>query len=80
VLGSGGVVLAEARRTTFARSTGMPAGCWARPLTWLAVRVFGSILAALVLGAGLSAAEVVQAFVLAWGVPCTPVSIMLTAP
>lgn len=81
VLGSGGVVLAEARRTTFARSTGMPAGCWARPLTWLTVRVLGCIPAALVLGAGLLGAEVTQAFVLlAWRVPCTPVSIMLTAP
>ena len=52
-------------------------------MVWLAVRVLGSIWgsapAAVVLGAGLLAAEVVQAFVLAWGVPCTPVSIMLTA-
>jgi hypothetical protein len=33
VLGSGGVVCAGARRTASARSTGMPAGCCARPLT-----------------------------------------------
>lgn len=68
----------------------MPAGCRARPLTWLTVRVFGSILAAealgamlaaAALGAGLAGEEVTQAFVLVtWRVPCTPVSIMLTAP
>jgi len=84
VLGSGGVVLAEARRTAWARRTGMLAGCWARPLAWLAVRVPGSVPgrvpAAVVVGAGLSADEDVQGFVLAWRVPCTPVSIMLTAP
>lgn len=79
VLGSG-VVLAEARRTASARSTGMPAGCWARPLTWLAVRSLGSMPAAVVLGAGLLAAEVVQAFAVTWRVACTPVNIMLTAP
>ena len=79
VLGSG-VVLADARRTASARSTGMPAGCWARRLAWLAVRVPGSIPAAVVLGAGLAAAWVVQAFVVAWRVACTPVNIMLTAP
>jgi hypothetical protein len=82
-LGDDAVVLADARRTACASSTGMPAGCWARPLTWLAARVLGSIWdiapAAVVLGAGLLAAEVVQALVLAWGVACTPVSIMLTA-
>jgi hypothetical protein len=90
VLGGDGVVLAEATRTASASSTGMAAGCWARPLTWLAVRVLGSALgcstAALFLGvglfvgAGLLAAEVVQAFVAAWRVACTPVSIMLAAP
>jgi hypothetical protein len=80
VLGSGGVVLAEPRRTASARSTGMPAGCWARPLTWPAVRVPGSVPAAVVLGAGLAGAEVLQAFVVASRVACTPVSIMLAAP
>jgi hypothetical protein len=79
-----GVELAEATRTASAKSTGMPAGCCARPLTWLAVRprgsALGSIPAAVVLGAGLLAAEVVQAFELAWRVACTPVSIMLAAP
>jgi hypothetical protein len=79
VLDDGAVVLADARRTASARSTGMPAGCWARPLAWLAARVLGSVRAAVVLGAGLLAAEVVQAFVVAWRVACTPVSIMLTA-
>ena len=61
----------------------MPAGCWARPMAWLAARVLGSVLgsvaAAVVLGAELLAAEVVQAFAEAWRVACTPVSIMLTA-
>jgi hypothetical protein len=84
VLGSGGVVLAEARRTAWARRTGMLAGCWARPLTWLAVRVPcsvpGCVPAAVVVGAGLSADEDIQGFAVAWRVPCTPVSIMLTAP
>ena len=84
VLGSDGVVLAEVRRTASARSTGMPAGCRARPLAWLAVRVLGSVVGsipvAVVLGAGLAGAEVVQAFVVASRVVCTPVSIMLTAP
>ena len=99
VLGNGGVVLAEARRTASARSTGIPAGCCARPLAWLTVRVRGSALgiipaavdlcagaadlcagAAVELCAGLAGAEDTQAFVLAWRVPCTPVSIMLTAP
>lgn len=82
VLGDGDVVLADARRTASARSTGMPAGCWARPWAWMAARVLGcvwGIVPAAVLGAGLSAAEVVHAFVLAWGVACTPVSIMLAA-
>jgi hypothetical protein len=92
VLGGVGVVLAEATRTASAKSTGMSAGCWARPLAWLAVRVLwsvpGTVPAAVVLsagllavlGAGLLAAEDTQAFVLAWLVSCTPVSIMLTAP
>jgi hypothetical protein len=83
VLGNG-VVLAEARRTASARSTGMPAGCWARPLIWLAVRPMGSVLGsirpAFFLGAGLAGAEVVQALVAAARVACTPVSIMLAAP
>jgi hypothetical protein len=80
VLGNGGVLLAEASGTAWARSTGMLAGCWARPLTWLAVRVLGCIPAAVVLGAGLLGAAAVQGFDVAWRVPCTPVSIMLTAP
>ena len=84
VLGGDGVVLAEATRTASASSTGMAAGCWARPLAWLAVRVPGSVLgsipAAVVLGAGLAAAEVIQAFASAWRVACTPVTIMLIAP
>jgi hypothetical protein len=84
VLGGDGVVLAEATRTASASSTGIAAGCWARPLAWLAVRVLGTVLgsipAAVVLGAGLAAAEVIQAFAAAWRVPCTPVTIMLTAP
>jgi hypothetical protein len=83
VLGNGVVVLAEARRTASARSTGMPAGCWARPLAWLTVRILGNVLrnipAAVVLGAGLAAAEVVQALV-AWRAAGAPVSIMPTAP
>jgi hypothetical protein len=49
----------------------MPAGCWARPLTWLAVRVLGgvpgSIRPAEGVGAGLLAeAEIEQGFVAAW--------------
>jgi hypothetical protein len=80
VLGGDGVVLAEATRTASASSTGMAAGCWTRPLTWLSVRVLGIIPAVVALGAGLLAAEVVQAFVAAWRVACTPVSIMLAAP
>ena len=83
--GSGGEDDADARRTARAKSTGMPAGCCARPLTWLAVRTLGfvpgSILAAVVVGAGLAAeAEAEQGFVVAWRVPCTPVSTMLNAP
>jgi len=82
VLAIGGVVCAGARRTASARSMGMPAGCWARPPTWLAVRVLGgSAPAAVVVGAGLlAAAKDVQGFVVAWRVPCTPVSSMLIAP
>jgi len=84
VLGGDGVVLAEATRTASASSTGMAAGCWARPLTWLSVRVLGGVMgsipAPVVLGAGLLAAEVTQAFVAPCRVPCTPVTIMLTAP
>ena len=82
VLGNG-VVLAGARRTASARSTGICAACRARPLMWLAVRPMGSVLGstrpAFVLGAGLAGAEVVQALVVASRVACTPVSIMLTA-
>jgi hypothetical protein len=85
VPGSGGEDDAEARRTAWAKSTGMPAGCWARPLIWLTVRVLGgvpgSIRPAVVVGAGLLAdAEAEQGFVADWRVPCTPVSSMLTAP
>ena len=83
VLGGDGVLLAEATRTASASSTGMAAGCWARPLAWLAVRILGSALdsipAPVALGAGMLAAEVTQAFE-AWRVACTPVTIMLTAP
>jgi hypothetical protein len=83
VLGGDGVALAEATRTASASSTGMAAGCWAPPLAWLAVRTLGSVrgsIPALVLAAALAAAEVTQAFAEAWRVPCTPVTIMLTAP
>jgi len=85
VPGSGGEDDAEARRTARAKSTGMPAGCWARPLIRMAVRALscvpGSILAAVVVGAGLAAeAEAEEGFVVAWRVPCTPVSSMLNAP
>jgi hypothetical protein len=85
VPGNGGEDDAEARRTAWAKSTGMPAGCWAGPLTWMAVRVLGcvpgSTPAAVVVGAGLLAeAEAEQGFEVAWRVPCTPVSSMLTAP
>ena len=79
VLGGDGEVLAEATLTASASSTGMAAGCWARPLAWLAVRILGRV-PALVLGAGLLAAEATQAFAAPWRVPCTPVTIMLTAP
>jgi hypothetical protein len=85
--GAGGVLCAGASRTASAKSTGMPAGCWARPLTWLAVRVPGSVLVVLVVGAGLARDENEQGFVVAWRVPCTPVRVpctpissMLTAP
>lgn len=66
VLGSGGVVCVDARRTASARSTGMLAGCWARPLMWVAVRVPDSVPAAVVLGACLAVAEAEQGFVVAW--------------
>jgi hypothetical protein len=79
VLGGDGVVLAEATRTASASSTGMAAGCWARPFAWLAVRTLGIVAAAVVLDAGLLAAEVTQALA-PWRFPCTPVTIMLTAP
>jgi len=79
-----GVACAEARRTAAARSTGMPAGCWARPPVWLAVRVPGNVLgiipAALVVAAWLAEAENEQGCVVAWRVACAPVNIMLTAP
>jgi len=60
----------------------MLAGCWARPPTWLAVRVLGGISAALVEAGRLGAAEDVQGFVVvvAWRVPGMPMSSMLTAP
>ena len=85
VPGSGGEDDAGARRTAWAKSTGMPAGCWARPLILMAVRALscvpGSILAAVVVGAGRAAeAEAEQGFAVAWRVPCTPVSSMLNAP
>ena len=80
VLGGDGVVLAEATRTSSASSTGMAAGCWARPLAWLAVRVLGSVPAAVAVGAGMAADEVIQAFLAPSRVVCTPVTIMLTAP
>ena len=35
---------------------------------------------AVAFGVGLAAAEVIQAFLAAWPVACTPVTIMLTAP
>jgi len=69
VLGGDGVVLAEATRTASASSTGMAAGCWARPLTWLSVRVLGGVMgsipAPVVLGAGLATEDLIQAFVAA---------------
>ena len=63
-------LLAGARRTASARSTGIPAGCARAPVRTRA----------LVVAVGLAVAEDVQGFVLAWRVPCTPVSSMLTAP
>lgn len=55
----------------------MPAGCWARA----GARVAGLISALVVaVGVGLAGAADAQGFELAWRVPCTPVSIMLTAP
>ena len=55
----------------------MPAGCWARALVW--AESLGSVLV-LGVGVGLAGADDAQGFELAWRVPCTPVSIMLTAP
>ena len=82
--GSGGEDDTAAKRTARAKSTGMPAGCWARPLTWPAVRALSCVprsIPAVVVGAGLAAeAEAEQGFVVAWRVPCTPVSSMLNAP
>jgi hypothetical protein len=84
VPGSGGEDDTGARRTARAKSTGMPAGCRARPVTWLAVRALicaPRSIPAVVVGAGLAAeAEAEQGFVVAWRVPCTPVSSMLNAP
>jgi len=61
---------------SYASSTGMPAGCCARAPVWTAGRTSALVLAE---GVGLEGAADVQAE-LAWRVPCTPVSIMLTAP
>jgi hypothetical protein len=55
----------------------MPAGCCARAPVWAAGRVSALVVAVEV---GLAVAEDVQVLALAWRVPCTPVSIMLTAP
>jgi hypothetical protein len=55
----------------------MPAGCCARAPEWAAGRVSALVVAVAV---GLAVAEDAQVFELAWRVPCTPVSIMLTAP
>jgi hypothetical protein len=68
-------LLAELRLTASARSTGMPAGCCARA----PVRATGRV-SALVEAVGLAVAEDGHGFVLAWRVPCTPVSNTLTAP
>jgi len=62
-------------RTAYASSTGIPAGCCARA----PARAAG-LVSALVPAVGLAGAADVQGFELAWRVPCTPVSIMLTAP
>jgi len=84
VPGSGGEDDTAAKRTARAKSTGMPAGCWARPRTWPAVWALSCAprsIPAVVVGAGLAAeAEAEQGFVVAWRVPCTPVSSMLNAP
>jgi hypothetical protein len=61
--------------TAWASSTGMPAGCGARAPVWAAVLTSG-----LAAEAGLMGAADAQGFELAWRVPCTPVSSMLTAP
>jgi hypothetical protein len=51
----------------------MPAGCCARAPVWAAGRISALVVA-------LAVAEDVQVLELAGRVPCTPVSIMLTAP
>jgi hypothetical protein len=66
-----------AGRATSARSTGMPAGCCARAPVRAAGRTRALVVAVAV---GDAVAEAEQGLVLAWRVPCTPVSIMLTAP
>lgn len=55
----------------------MPAGCCARAPVWAAGLVRALVVAVAV---GLAVPEDVHVLVLAWGVPCTPVSSMLTAP
>ena len=60
----------------------MPAGCWARAPVWAVVLTSGPVLiSGLVVGvAMLAGPAVAHGFELACRVPCTPVSIMLTAP
>ena len=60
----------------------MPAGCWARAPGWAAGLISALVAAGLISGlaAGLAGAADAQGFELAWRVPCTPVSSMLTAP
>jgi hypothetical protein len=65
------------RWTAYASSTGMPAGCCAGAAVRAAGRVSALVVAEAV---GLAGAPDAQGFELAWRVPCTPVSIMLTAP
>ena len=67
------------RCTAYARSTGMPAGCCARAPVCAAGRV-NALVVAVAVAVGLAVAEDAQGFELAWRVPCTPVSSMLTAP
>jgi len=71
------VPLCLPRWTEYASSTGMPAGCCARAPVWAAGRVSALVVAE---GVGLAGADDAHGFELAWRVPCTPVSIMLTAP